>query len=552
LRIPPGTAQIQTLLATSGATPDTDGWKLFVNKFNGGGPGTIGFESGDGTAYSGRQVFSADGTFDFSDTGFHSIVLVLDKAASPQVRVTYDGQLVASGPAADFPEGPVDIYIGAMADGNWHMRGMIDEIVIAPEPATIGLLSLGAVACLVRRRRWNYTPSGKNTTTQRLIRRPMILLMLVAISVAMTGRSAQAEPVLFGLGFSPYVDGQGPGTAVTASQIDQRLSPVADYTRYIRDWGSRNGLEFIPDVAAGYEIGVAQCAYLDQNATDNEAEKANLVAAAIRGNVRWAIVGNEALVNGKASEAQLITHLDDVRGALDQAGLAHIPVTTAEPYGSWANTHGGLFQRDASGNLVHAAVLRQLDVLFVNIYPFHEGSSIDSAAGKLSAMYAEVVAAVNEIVPDLPVIIGETGWPSAGLVNISAVPSLSNEERYFRDVTAWADSTDVPVFWFEGFDENWKADGYAEVEKHWGLHYANGEPKFAIPEPGSLGLLLGAGLLALIRRRSARLGLHGGIAGNPLNGQAVTSEPPEIERPIIRHSTISTWRDDIDHKCFRR
>lgn len=35
LRIPPGATQIQTLLATTGATADRDGWKLFANKFNG-------------------------------------------------------------------------------------------------------------------------------------------------------------------------------------------------------------------------------------------------------------------------------------------------------------------------------------------------------------------------------------------------------------------------------------------------------------------------------------------------------------------------------------
>lgn len=309
----------------------------------------------------------------------------------------------------------MDICVGRMTDGTWHMRGSIEEIVITPEPATIGLLLLGALLCVLRWCRRNNVKFGENTATRRMIQRSCVPFLMIAVAIAVAGQAASAEPILYGLGFSPYVNGQGPGTVVTAAQTEQRLSIVAEYPRYIRGWGSRNGLEYIPDVAAGYGIGVAQVAYLDLNATDNEAEKANLVAAAVRGNVRWAVVGTEALVNNKVIEGQLIAHLDDVRERLDQAGLSHIPVATAEPYGTWANAQvGGLFHRDQNEDLVHAEVFRHIDLLFAHLYPFHEGTQVETAAQKLSAMYAEVAAAVNEVVPGLPILIGETGWPSAG------------------------------------------------------------------------------------------------------------------------------------------
>jgi exo-beta-1,3-glucanase (GH17 family) len=228
-----------------------------------------------------------------------------------------------------------------------------------------------------------------------------------------------------------------------------------------------------------------------------------------RGNVRWAIVGTESLVSGKISESALIGHLLDVRSRLDVMGQTDVPVATAEPYGSWANAQsGGLFRRNGSGELVHAEVLRNLDTLFVHIYPFHEGIAIDEAKQKLANMYSEVIAAVEEVKPGLSVIIGETGWPSesaTGYVNGQAVASLENAERYFREVTSWSRDEDIPVFWFSSRDENWKTDGYAGVEKHWGLQYANGEPKFNIPEPTTTALLLLGLGGAVFRQRTSWL-----------------------------------------------
>ncbi len=325
------------------------------------------------------------------------------------------------------------------------------------------------------------------------------VMLVVAAAMALATSSAVASPAVYGLGSSAYMDGQGPPQYLPPEQIRSRLGLVASYSTWIRTWGSASGLENTPGIAREFGLNVAQCAFVNGDPVNDELQKANLVASVIDGDVDIAIVGTESLVSGLLTEAALIGHLTDVRGRLDAAGLHHIPVTTAEPYGTWANSQpGGLFRRDAGGDLVHAAVLDNIDQLFVHVYPFHEGTHIDAAKQNLADMYAEVMTAVDSVAPSLPVVIGETGWPSAGDTNGQAVPSLQNEGLYFSQVTEWSVAEDIPVFWFEAFDENWKDPGYVGVERHWGLHYADGSAK-PVPEPSSLAFVA-VGVVGLCHR----------------------------------------------------
>src|SRR5207248_3068479 len=57
----------------------------------------------------------------------------------------------------------------------------------------------------------------------------------------------------------------------------------------------------------------------------------------------------------------------------------------------------------------------------------------------------------------LKVVIGETGWPSAGAPRApGVVPSPDNQRRFFREFMAAACSNAVPFYYFSGFDEEWK------------------------------------------------------------------------------------------------
>jgi len=80
--------------------------------------------------------------------------------------------------------------------------------------------------------------------------------------------------------------------------------------------------------------------------------------------------------------------------------------------------------------------------------------------------------------PGKPIVIGETGWPSAPAdqpIN-QAVPGLANEETYIKEVTGNAPNLG-DTFLYAAFDEPWGPGGNA-WGPHWGLWDQNRNPKF--------------------------------------------------------------------------
>ena len=57
-----------------------------------------------------------------------------------------------------------------------------------------------------------------------------------------------------GLCFSPYLEGQAPGTEVSETQIRERLQIIAPHTRWVRSFSCTEGHEITPRVA--HELGM--------------------------------------------------------------------------------------------------------------------------------------------------------------------------------------------------------------------------------------------------------------------------------------------------------
>ena len=175
------------------------------------------------------------------------------------------------------------------------------------------------------------------------------------------------------------------------------------------------------------------------------------------------IVGNEVLLRRDLTVSEMIAYISQVRTRIPSG----VQITTAETDNIWM---AEAYSREQTDALVDS-----IDYITVHIYPYWAGLSIDGVAGR-------VIARVREIqrrYPHKRVVIGETGWPSAGQTNYSAVPTLENQRRFYREFLLAAEAANIEYYYFDPFDELWKRwpdrqhGGEGEAGANWGVGYSD-------------------------------------------------------------------------------
>ena len=257
-----------------------------------------------------------------------------------------------------------------------------------------------------------------------------------------------------GISFSPYVEGQGPGTQIGADQIRERLAFIQPYVNWIRTFSCSEGNELIPAIAKENGLKTMVGVWLDDNKEQNEIELNNAIKIANAGHADILGVGNEVLLRGDLSEDELIDYMTRAREA-----TSGIPVGYVDAY----------FEFE-----VHPRITDACDVILANCYPFWEGCPAEHALLYMKEMYRRAQRAAG----DKPVIISETGWPNIGTPTDGAVPSLQNAIKYFIDTYQWAEQDDIEIFYFSSFDETWKVDAEGDVGAYWGLWDKDGNLKY--------------------------------------------------------------------------
>ena len=257
-----------------------------------------------------------------------------------------------------------------------------------------------------------------------------------------------------GICFSPYVEGQGPGTQIGEAQIRERLAFIQDNTRWIRTFSCSEGNELIPAIAKENGLDTMVGVWLDGNREQNEIELANAIEIAKAGHADILGVGNEVLLRGDLTEDELIDYINRAK-----EGAPGVPVGYVDAY----------FEFE-----VHPRMTEACDVILANCYPFWEGCPADYALLYVKEMYRRAALAGN----GKKVIVSETGWPNVGTAERGAVPSFENAIKYFVDTHLWAEEDGVEIFYFSSFDETWKVDAEGDVGAYWGIWDKDGNPKY--------------------------------------------------------------------------
>lgn len=257
-----------------------------------------------------------------------------------------------------------------------------------------------------------------------------------------------------GLCFSPYLDGQGPGSQVDEAQIRARMQIIRASTRWVRSFSCTDGNELIPRIAHEFGLKTLVGAWLGTDRAINEREIEGVIAVARAGHADIVAVGNEVMLREDLTEDELIGYLQRVKDALPGVKVGYVDAYY-------------LFEK-------HPRITAVCDVLLTNCYPFWEGCPLDQAIAYMQSMVQRTLAVAG----GKPVIISETGWPDKGTAFHGAVPSRVGAMRYFVDTNAWAQRDGVDVFYFAAFDEAWKVGAEGDVGAYWGLWDKDGAPKY--------------------------------------------------------------------------
>lgn len=260
---------------------------------------------------------------------------------------------------------------------------------------------------------------------------------------------------IHGISFSPYIDGQGPGTEIEETQIQERLNIIKPHIAWIRSFSCTEGNQAIPRIAQQNGLKTMVGIWLDDDLQNNEKELSNAINVARAGHANIVAVGNEVLLRGDLSEDQLIDYINRVKAAVPDVEIGYV---------------------DAYFKFVdHPRVTETCDVILANCYPFWEGCAAEYSLLYMKDMYRRAVQAAN----GKRVIISETGWPNVGTATHAAAPSYRNAIRYFLNTYQWAEEEGIEIFYFSAFDENWKVDDEGDVGAYWGLWDKDGNLKYA-------------------------------------------------------------------------
>ena len=261
--------------------------------------------------------------------------------------------------------------------------------------------------------------------------------------------------------YSPYHrSGQSPlakGSVISRSQIDTDLAQIARSFRCVRTYSVDQGLAEVPSLARKHGLRVLLGLWIGPEAQENEREIARGIAVLKRDAdvINAVVVGNEVLLRRDQPASALVGYLRRVRAATSVA------VTYADVWEFW---------------LRNPEILPETTFVTVHILPYWEDDPIP--AHRAVDHVLNVYARVRDAFPGKHILIGETGWPSAGRQREGALPSLVNQASFVRGFVRAAQERALDYNFVEAYDQPWKRGLEGTVGGYWGYFDARGVEKY--------------------------------------------------------------------------
>lgn len=103
-------------------------------------------------------------------------------------------------------------------------------------------------------------------------------------------------------------------------------------------------------------------------------------------------------------------------------------------------------------NNANAAVLKAVDFVGFDGYPYYQDAAIGNAKAVFDKSIAVTKAAIQKNKPGTPLWITETGWPVKGPTMGASVSSIANARNYWQNV--WCKYPNAVKFYFTLRDYN--------------------------------------------------------------------------------------------------
>ncbi|HEX2652886.1 MAG TPA: glycosyl hydrolase family 17 protein [Xanthobacteraceae bacterium] len=273
---------------------------------------------------------------------------------------------------------------------------------------------------------------------------------------------------LYCVSYTPFRGLETPldrSTRADPKRIDEDFSRLSRLTNCVRTYSTDLGLDQVAEIAGRHGLKVIQGLWLGREADRNrrEIEMAIDLAKRYPNVIQSIVVGNEVLLRGEMSAMDLAGIIKQVKARVS------VPVTYADVWEFW---------------LRNRELYDAVDFVTIHILPYWEDFPI--AARDAAAHIASIRRMVATRFPDKEILIGETGWPSAGRMREGALPSPANQAHVIHELLAIAKAEKFNVNVIEAFDQPWKRQLEGTVGGHWGFLDGDArEFKFQWGEPVS-------------------------------------------------------------------